>query len=66
MEDFLDFGAKRLFTMPPISRPRKAMPIGWHTSCLRPLSMSPTGYLERRYVMIQVKGGKFMALPELR
>jgi branched-chain amino acid transport system substrate-binding protein len=31
-----------------------------------PLSMSPTGYLERRYVMIQVKGGKFMALPEVR
>jgi branched-chain amino acid transport system substrate-binding protein len=33
---------------------------------LGPLSMSPTGYLERQYVLIQVRGGKFMAMPETR
>ena len=30
-----------------------------------PLSMSPSGYLERRYVLLQVKGGKFMAMANL-
>ena len=30
-----------------------------------PLSMSPSGYLERRYVLLQVKGGKFMAMATL-
>jgi branched-chain amino acid transport system substrate-binding protein len=31
-----------------------------------PLSMSPTGFLERRYVLIQVRGGKFMAMANPR
>jgi ABC-type branched-subunit amino acid transport system substrate-binding protein len=31
-----------------------------------PLTMNPAGYLERRYVLIQVKNGKFVPLPDMR
>jgi branched-chain amino acid transport system substrate-binding protein len=31
-----------------------------------PLTMSPSGYLERRYVLIQVKGGKFIEMSNER
>jgi ABC-type branched-subunit amino acid transport system substrate-binding protein/predicted negative regulator of RcsB-dependent stress response len=31
-----------------------------------PLSMTPAGYLERRYSLIQVKGGRFMAIMDSR
>jgi len=31
-----------------------------------PLSMNPGGYLERRYILIQVKGGRLVAMPDTR
>ena len=31
-----------------------------------PLTMSPAGYLERRYVLLQVRGGKFYAVTDRR
>jgi len=31
-----------------------------------PLTMNPAGYLERRYVLIQVKNGKLVPLMDMR